>query len=650
MQKENTIMSFDINKWKKFLLTESQQPELLEEALEDRVPVSVAEEIREDISTLPWVMAGAATGDSYPQDVKGVENLLADWFVQEHDPGDDEESSAKRVIQVIVWNWKRMAGPSPKVPHYYPIPSNHMAGRTFEILDLLEYRKYPNITLYQAYLEMQKFVLLGDYGFGRNRELAWEGVKDTYMGDPNASTELWVDRPTPKAVLTTPIDNFKTMAKPAVFRIEKSFKKYKAPTTSDFYDRFHGKDFPLDIDFRTDHPTFQDIIDYLEPVDNQLDAITDDEEKGDYWYEANMLIMRSFGRIVAKEMKLVYNYLRPATERGLSRPSLEKIQGVYDNTEKYFDNKSPVSYKILNGVYKTLKKIITKDQETDSETIDKMLVKLQSHFLTSYKNMYKRLIGSKASVGIREFLGLKASNWRQLKGKSLPDARKYANAAVNNFESADQVRIKYPDGSYWYEIGVAGCEDEDNEWRDKELKKAAQRHANCAADGGGSLWTLRYKDSEGNIESEIMVSYFKERNKLGQIKGSPPNAKEGQGNQAPNKKWWKHILDLVNKLKIVQIDERGQYTSSDQMEKFPPFLLWIQENADHDVHVEVRPRKQQQPDQWGDGDVVVGNPWEPGGEVPFQERLMKNLNLKPKKKLSKNAQAILEWYKWRRKR
>ena len=85
------------------------------------------------------------------------------------------------------------------------------------------------------------------------------------------------------------------------------------------------------------------------------------------------------------------------------------------------------------------------------------------------------------------------------------------------------------------------------------------------------------------------------------------------------------------------------------MKKFPPFLLWIKENADHDVHVEATPRKQQQPDPWGDGDVVV-NPWEPEGGIPFQERLMKNLNLKPKKKLSNNAQAKLEWYKRRRKR
>ena len=42
-------MSFDINRWKKFLVTESREPELLEEALEDRVPVSVAEDIREDV-------------------------------------------------------------------------------------------------------------------------------------------------------------------------------------------------------------------------------------------------------------------------------------------------------------------------------------------------------------------------------------------------------------------------------------------------------------------------------------------------------------------------------------------------------------------------------------------------------------------------
>ena len=34
----------------------------------------------------------------------------------------------------------------------------------------------------------------------------------------------------------------------------------------------------------------------------------------------------------------------------------------------------------------------------------------------------------------------------------------------------------------------------------------------------------------------------------------------------------------------------------------------------------------------------------------FEQRLRKNLNLKPKKKLSKHAQAKLEWYKRRRRR
>jgi hypothetical protein len=105
-------MSFDINKWKKFLVTESQDPELLEEALEDRVPVSVAEEIREDVSALPWAMTGGDTS----QDEKGVENLLADLFVQEHDPGDNEEKSALEIVRTIIWRWKHMISPQTKVP------------------------------------------------------------------------------------------------------------------------------------------------------------------------------------------------------------------------------------------------------------------------------------------------------------------------------------------------------------------------------------------------------------------------------------------------------------------------------------------------------------------------------------------------------
>ena len=639
-------MSFDINKWKKFLVAESRDPELLEEALEDRVPVSVAEEIREDVSILPWVMAGEATGQGSPQDEKGVENLLADLFVQQHDPGDNQEKSALYIVRKIIWRWKHMVGDKPKAPHRYPLPSNHFPSRTFEVIQMLEYDKNLNITLDQAYLEMKKFFELHAYGQGPTRIAAWEDVKREYMEERKYANQLWVDRPMPKAVLS--FNDFIGVSKPAVFRVAKRFKNYVAPGP-DYAERFGGKDFPVDQDFQTNYATFQTIIDYLDPIDKQLDAITDDVEKQEYWNEANALIMRSFGRVESREMKLVYNYLRPAKDAGLSKAGLEKVQTALDNTDAYYEDTTPLSYKLLRGVQKTLRKIVTKDQEINNELKDNLLVKLERHFQSSYKNMYREIVKGREGADIMAFLGEKSSNWRQLKGKSIGEARKYAMAALSNFESADQIRIKYPDGSYWYEIGSAGCDDDDNEWRDKELKRAAQRHANCAADGGGSLWTLRYKDSDGNIESEIMISYFKDKKIIGQIKGSPPNAKEGQGNQAPNKKWWKHILDLVNKLKIVEIRERGQYTSKDQMEKFPPFLLWIKENADHDVYVEATPRKQQQPDPWGDGDVVV-NPWEPEGPVPFQERLMKNLNLKPKKKLSNNAQAKLEWYKRRRKR
>lgn len=361
-------MSFDINRWKKFLVTESREPELLEEALEDRVPVSVAEDIREDVSALPWVIAGEAIGESSPQDEKGVENLLADLFVQEHDPGDNPEKSALYIIRKIIFQWKYMVGNKPKAPHRYPLPSNHMSARTFEVINMLEYDKYLNITLDQAYLEMKKFFELHAYGQGPNRIAAWKDVKREYMADRKYADDLWVDRPVPRAVLS--FNDFTGVSKPAVFRVAKRFKNYKVPTTSDFYDRFHGKDFPLDIDFRTDHPTFQDIIDYLEPVDNQLDAITDDEEKDDYWYEANMLIMRSFGRVESREMKLIYNYLRPATDKGLSKAGLEKLQTAFENTDAYYEDTTPLSYKLLRGVQKPLERL--------SQRIKKQITKLKT--------------------------------------------------------------------------------------------------------------------------------------------------------------------------------------------------------------------------------------------------------------------------------
>jgi hypothetical protein len=639
-------MSFDINKWKKFLVTESQDPELLEEALEDRVPVSVAEEIREDVSALPWAMSGGDTS----QDEKGVENLLADLFVQEHDPGDNEEKSALNIVRTIIWRWKHMISPQTKVPHRFPLPSGHRSTRTFEVINMLEYDKYPNITLHQAHLEMTKFFELHAFGQGPSRIAAWNSVKKEYMEDPEYANDLWVDRPMPKAVLT--FNNFANEDKPAALRVARSFKKFERPMSYPA-DGYGGKYLPLD-DFQTNHATFQTIIDYFEPIDKQLDAITDYVEKQNYWDEVSRMIKYSINFFTSREAKLIYNYLRPYKTTGLSEAGIQKVQTALDNTDAYYEDTQPVSYKLLRGVQKTLRKIVAKDQGISNEIKDKLLVKLETHFQSSYKNMYREIVKGRAGADVMEFLGQKSSNWRQLKGKTIADARKYATAAISNFESADQIRIKYPDGSYWYEIGSAGCQDDDNEWRDKELKKARQRHANCGADGGGSIWTLRYKDQEGNIESEVMVSYFKEKKKLGQIKGSPPNAQEGQGNRAPVKKWWKHILDLVNQLKIVKIDERGQYTDTSEMKKFEPFILWIKENADHDVEVEFKqkPERTWQPDPDA---FAAQNPNEQGGIFPpntnfFQERIIKNLNLKPKKKLSNNAQAKLEWYNRRRKK
>ena len=631
------------------LVTENQQPELLEEALEDRVPVSVAEEIREDISTFSWVMAGGVTGKKQPQDVKGVENLLADWFVQAHDPKDhvnprrwsqyNENWAKNQVVAVIADFWEKAQGQTN--PHMHPLPSGHMGSRQFPILKMLEYDKNLNISLAQASLEMQIFVTISDHEWAR-RESAWKRVKTFFNSDPSYPKAAWIDRPMPEAWMTIP--NPTTMTRPALFRIAKGFKNYKVRSRGVFGPEMHGMDFPFDIDFKTDAPTFQTVIDYLKPIDEQFNKLTDQEEIQTYYNEANSLIMRSFGRVSGREMKLAYNYLVGKPKSALPESSLEKIKAVADDTKKYFGEQDPLSYKIMNGVHKRLKKIINRDEGVENEIKDEMLTKLQRHFLMTYKNLYVELI--RRSKDVFEFLDQKATGWRELKGKSLTDAIRYCKAAINNFESEDQVRIKYPDGSYWYEIGAAGCDgDEDNEWRDKELKKAAQRHANCAADAHGSLWTLRYKDKEGLIESEIMISYFREHNRIGQIKGSLPKSVEGQGNLAPAKKWWKHILDLVNQLKVTEIRERGQYTSPDEQGKFEPFLLWIKKNAKHDVNIEFR----EEPPQWGPAAFPAQNPWEPDGEQPFQERLRRNLNLKPKKKLSNNAQAKLEWYK-RRKR
>ena len=105
--------------------------------------------------------------------------------------------------------------------------------------------------------------------------------------------------------------------------------------------------------------------------------------------------------------------------------------------------------------------------------------------------------------------------------------------------------------------------------------------------------------------------------------------------------------------KVKKITEIGQYTHPDEQEKFPEFIKYLKNNAKHEVGIDPRfekPERTWQPDAGFEQGGQVENPWQPDGPVPFQERMIRNLNLKPKKKLSKYAQSKLEWYNRRRKK
>ena len=143
-----------------------------------------------------------------------------------------------------------------------------------------------------------------------------------------------------------------------------------------------------------------------------------------------------------------------------------------------------------------------------------------------------------------------------------PDAAliKYAQNWLHDVEQEEQKIHTFPDTSYWYDLRTNSCPIE------------ADRMGHCGEDGrAATLYSLRYKKkNQQKSGSYVTVAYSPDTDIIYQIKG--------KFNNAPEKKFYKHIAWLIEKLGNPRVEESGEH--SDDFEGFAKMLEWLKENTD----------------------------------------------------------------------
>ena len=139
---------------------------------------------------------------------------------------------------------------------------------------------------------------------------------------------------------------------------------------------------------------------------------------------------------------------------------------------------------------------------------------------------------------------------------------KYAQNWLHDVEQEEQKIHTFDDTSYWYDLRTDSCPIE------------AERMGHCGGDArAATLYSLRYKNKKQQKSgSYVTVAYNPDTDLIYQIKG--------KFNNAPDKKYYKHIAWLINALGNPKVLETGEH--SDDFDGFVKMIQWLKENTDAD--------------------------------------------------------------------
>ena len=132
---------------------------------------------------------------------------------------------------------------------------------------------------------------------------------------------------------------------------------------------------------------------------------------------------------------------------------------------------------------------------------------------------------------------------------------RYAQNWLHDVEQEEQKIHTFPDTSYWYDLRTNSCPIE------------ADRMGHCGEDGrAATLYSLRYKKkNQQKSGSYVTVAYSPDTDIIYQIKG--------KFNKSPDKKFYKHIAWIIEKLGNPKVLETGEH--SDDFDGFVKMIQWL---------------------------------------------------------------------------
>ena len=229
-----------------------------------------------------------------------------------------------------------------------------------------------------------------------------------------------------------------------------------------------------------------------------------------------------------------------------------------------------ITYKEMKGIQKSLVKAAKSSLEGDLQ--EDALERIEAEFSQYYLRIYGVLFGNVGGMSILNYLKKHPSHWKELAKLDYSDAIDYINEVNLTDEDEKDIVHRYKDGFYWYNLGDGGCEISR-----KRQGEEGERLGHCGKDSRGNLVSLRTRPRGSKAsKSHVTLSYNEDSRAIYQIKG--------QGNDAPDSKYWSYIKDFIDRYEVADVEETGEHSNDD----FEPLIEFIRLNTNAEVDTTAR--------------------------------------------------------------
>jgi hypothetical protein len=224
-----------------------------------------------------------------------------------------------------------------------------------------------------------------------------------------------------------------------------------------------------------------------------------------------------------------------------------------------------LNFKEARALEKSLKKAAKSSLSGDLQ--EDALNAIETNFNERYLKQFNSLFQNQAGAMIINYLKKHPTNWKELAKLDFNEAMDYVNDVSLTDEDKEDIVYRYKNGFYWYDLGEGTCEISR-----KRQDQEGERLGHCGKDQRGNLVSLRTRPKGSKAsKSHVTLSYNENEDTIYQIKG--------QGNNAPDSKYWPYIKDFIDRFEVQEVKEDGEHSSDD----FQPLIEFIEENTNAKV-------------------------------------------------------------------